>query len=323
MQTPGILVMAGMGKESLARVSGYAKTAERIGLRSFLVTEGPGTDSLALSQHIASITPRIQVGTGIANIYTRHPSLLAAHAMAIDTLAPGRLLLGLGTSHLPVNSAYGISMDKPLGAMRDCVAVLRKSFRGEPVISRPGFTAAKAEGKIAVYIAGISPKSIELTGEIADGSLPLNYCPRGLKEVVDGIGRGAQRAGRSAADVSIALIMHCCVCPDRAVALRSVKGALAMYGSLPFYNRLFARQGFVKEAEAIMAAATKGDMAGAAAAVSDAMAEEIAAMGTAQECRKKVEEFEKAGATYVLLYPVPIEGNYDRGARAVLEAFGS
>jgi 5,10-methylenetetrahydromethanopterin reductase len=323
MQTPGILVMGRMGKEPLARLAEYAKKAEQIGLRSFLVTEGPATDSLAVSQYLASITSRIDVGTGITNIYTRHPSVMGAHAMTIDALAPGRLQLGLGTSHKPVNAAYGINMDKPLAALRDCVATIRKMFRGEPLLNRPGMTAAKAEGKIAVNIAGISPKSIELTGEIADGSLPLNYGPRGLKEVVDGIARGAQRAGRDPKEVSIALIMHCCVCPDRAVALRSVKGALANYGSLPFYNRLFVRQGFVKEAQAIIAAASKGDMAGAAAAVSDQMADEIAAMGTAQECRKKLEEFERAGASYVLLYPVAIEGSYDRGARAVLDAFGS
>jgi 5,10-methylenetetrahydromethanopterin reductase len=321
MQTPGMLVMGSSGREALARLWGYARNAEQIGLRSFLVTEGPGTDSLAVAQYIASVTSRIHVGTGIANIYTRHPSVLAGHSMTIDALAPGRLLLGLGTSHKPVNAAHGINMDKPLGALRDCVAALRKVFRGEPLINRPGFTAPKAEGKIAVYIAGISPKSIELTGEIADGSLPLNYGPRGLKEVVDGIQRGAQRAGRDPKEVAVALIMHCCVCPDRALALKSVKAALAMYGSMPFYNRLFVRQGFTREAEAIMAAATKGDMAGAAAAVSDPMAEEIAAMGTAADCKRKVDEFERAGAAYVLLYPVSIDGSYDRGVRAILQAF--
>ena len=321
MQTPGILVMAGNGREPLNQLSEYAKTAEQIGLRSFLVTETPATDSLAAAQHVASVTTRIHVGTGIANIYTRHPSVLAGHAITIDALAPGRLLLGLGTSHRMVNDAYGINMDKPLTAMRQCVTALRKAFRGEPMINRPGFNPPKAEGKISIYIAGISPKSIDLTGEVADGSLPLNYCPRGLKEVVDGVNAGARRAERDPKEVVIALIMHCCVCPDAAVALRSVKRTMAMYGSTPFYNRLFVRQGFRKEAEAIMAAAAKGDMNGAAAAVSDQMAQEVAAMGSAQDCKRKVDEFERAGASYVLLYPVPIEGNYDQGVRAVLQAF--
>jgi alkanesulfonate monooxygenase SsuD/methylene tetrahydromethanopterin reductase-like flavin-dependent oxidoreductase (luciferase family) len=181
----------------------------------------------------------------------------------------------------------------------------------------------KAERKIPIYIAGVSPKSIELTGELADGSLPVNYAPHGLKEVVDGIANGAKRAGRNPQEVTIALIMPCCVCSDRAAALRSVKRTLALYGTMPFYNRLFVRQGFTREAEGIAAAVAKGDMASAAEAVSEEMAEKVAAMGTAAECQKKVEEFEKAGASYVVLYPVPIDGDYDRGVRAVLEAFGS
>ena len=69
------------------------------------------TDSLALAQHFVSHTDRIQVGTGITNLYLRHPLLAALHVMTIDQLAPGRMLLGLGTSHVPVNAAFGISMD--------------------------------------------------------------------------------------------------------------------------------------------------------------------------------------------------------------------
>jgi alkanesulfonate monooxygenase SsuD/methylene tetrahydromethanopterin reductase-like flavin-dependent oxidoreductase (luciferase family) len=105
------------------------------------------------------------------------------------------------------------------------------------------------------------------------------------------------------------------------VALRSARQQLAVYGQMPFYNRLFARHGFQKEAEQIMAAALKGDQAGAAAAVSEPMVEETTIIGTAQECLKQVEAFEKAGASYVILYPMPIDGDLDRGVRATLEAF--
>jgi alkanesulfonate monooxygenase SsuD/methylene tetrahydromethanopterin reductase-like flavin-dependent oxidoreductase (luciferase family) len=184
-----------------------------------------------------------------------------------------------------------------------------------------GLGVPKAERKIPIYVAGISPKSVVLTGEVADGSLPLNYAPHGLKEVVGGIAQGAEKAGRSAAEVTIALIMHCCVCADRGVALRSVKRTLSFYGRMPFYNRLFARQGYQKEAEEITAGWAKGDANAAAAAISDRMAEQIAAMGTPQDCQRKVEEFEKAGAAYVVLYPTAIDGDYDKGVRAVLEAF--
>jgi alkanesulfonate monooxygenase SsuD/methylene tetrahydromethanopterin reductase-like flavin-dependent oxidoreductase (luciferase family) len=323
MQTPGMLILSNMAPGTIERLVTYARMAENRGLRNFLVTESL-TDSLAIAQHIASKTTRIQVGTGITNIYLRHPLLAALHAIAIDQIAPGRMLLGLGTSHVPTNKAYGIAMDKPLTALREYLTTVAQVFRGDyqgTSGARTLTTVPKAERKIPIYVAGISPKSVVLTGELADGSLPLNYAPHGLKEVVAGITQGAQKAGRSAADVTIALIMHCCVCPDRAVALRSVKRTLAFYGRMPFYNRLFARQGYQREADEITAGWAKGDVNVAAAAVSDQMAEQIAAMGTAKECQKKVEEFEKAGASYVILYPTAIDGDYDKGVRAVLETF--
>ena len=71
-----------------------------------------------------------------------------------------------------------------------------------------------------------------------------------------------------------------------------------------------------------MAAAEKNDMAAAAEAVSEEMAEQVAALGSPQECQKKVEEFERAGASYVILYPTAIDGDYERGVNAVLDAFG-
>lgn len=324
MQTPGMLIFSSLASGAAERAVTYAQMAEARGLRNFLVTESL-TDSLALAQHLATVTSRIQVGTGITNLYLRHPLIAALHTLTIDRIAPGRVLLGLGTSHVPTNRAYGISMEKPLTALREYLTTVASVFQGKyegtAAAAARGLAVPRAERKIPVYVAGISPKSIALTGELADGSLPLNYAPHGLKEVVDGIALGAQRAGRSPADVTIALIMHCCVCPDRAVALRSVRRTLAFYGRMPFYNRLFVRQGFQKEAEGIAAAAAREDMAAVAEAVSEDMAEQIAALGTAQECQKKAEEFEKAGASYVILYPTAIDGDYDRGVRAVLEAF--
>ncbi len=325
MQTPGILLMSNMAPGNINTMTNYAKKAEAIGLRNFLVTESM-TDSLALAQHFVTQTSKIQVGTGITNLYLRHPLLAALHVMTIDQLAPGRMLLGLGTSHVPINNAFGIGMDKPLTALREYVSSLSKIFRGEDealaALAARGIAAPRPVGKIPIYVAGISPRSIGVTGELADGSLPLNYAPHGLKEVVDGISQGAEKAGRSPSDVQIALIMHCCVSDDKAVALRSVKQTLSFYGRMPYYNRLFVRQGYEKEAAGITAGWEKDDAPAAAAAISDEMATQVAAIGSAQECRDKVEEFEKGGASYVILYPTAIDGDYDTGINAVLNAFG-
>ena len=129
MQTPGMVVFSGFGltPDGVQRTAAYAQMAEERGFRNFLVTEA-ASDALALAQHIASVTARIQVGTAIFNIYLRPPLLAALHALTIDAVAPGRLFLGLGTSHAILNQAYGIPMDKPLTALRTYVATMTSVF---------------------------------------------------------------------------------------------------------------------------------------------------------------------------------------------------
>ena len=162
--------------------------------------------------------------------------------MTIDRVAPGRMLLGLGTSHVPLNRSFGVAMDKPLTALREYVQAVSSIFRGDyegmKWMASAGLPMPQTTSKIPIYLAGISPKSILLTGELADGSLPVNYAPHGLKELVDGIAEGARQAGRSPSEVTLAPMVHCCVCSDRAVALRSVKQTLSFYARMPFYNRL-------------------------------------------------------------------------------------
>ena len=326
MQTPGLLVFgAGVSKDTVQRTVGYAKTAEARGFHSCLVTEA-ASDALSLAQHIASVTSRIQVGTAITNIFLRPPLLAAMQALTINAVAPGRLFLGLGTSHGPLNQAYGLPMDKPLTALRMYVHTLDRVFRGEheglAQMARMGMAVAKPETKIPIALAGVSPKSLQLTGEVADASIPTPYGAGMLKEVVDAIAVGAKKAGRSPQEVAINPIVHTLVCADRDTALRSAKQHLAFYASMPFYNRVFVRHGLQSEATNVMTAVSKGNMAGAAEAISERMIEQTAVVGTAQECAKKVEEIEKAGATRVILYPIAIDGDYDRGVKAVFDAFG-
>lgn len=325
MQPPGLVLYNSLAPGSLEKTVTYARMAEERGFRNVLVSEA-GSDALALAQQLANMTSRIQVGTCITNIYLR-PSILAAlHAMTIDRFAPERLLLGLGTSSEALNNLYGVVMEKPATVLRNYLTTVAGVFRGDheqlSQMKAMGMAVPRAAHKIPIYVGSASSQCLRITGGLADGCFTSQCAPHGLKEVMDHLAQGAQRAGRSLTDIPLAPLVHCCVCADRGVALRAVRRTLASYGQRPLYNRFFARQGFVKEAEQIAAAAAKRDMAAAEAAVSETMAEQVAAMGTAQECQKKVEEFTNAGASYVVLFPMAIEGNYERGVKAALEAFG-
>ena len=324
MRTPGLVLYNSLAPGSVEKTVTYAQMAEERGFRNVLVSEA-GSDSLALAQHLASVTSRIQVGTCITNIYVRPALLAALHAITIDRFAPERLLLGLGTSSEALNKVYGVAMKNPAATLREYVKTVAGIFRGEHEIlaqmKAMGMAAPRAAHKIPIYVGTASSLCLGVTGELADGCFTSQCAPHGLKEVIGHLATGAQRAGRSVEDVPVAPLVHCCVCADRGVALRAVRRTLASYGQRPLYTRFFARQGFVKEAEQLAAAAVKRDMAAAEAAISEDLAEQVAAMGTAQECRKRVEEFEKAGASYVILFPMAIDGDYDRGVRATLEAF--
>jgi 5,10-methylenetetrahydromethanopterin reductase len=245
--------------------------------------------------------------------------------MTIDRFAPGRLLLGLGTSSEALNKLYGVEMQKPAVVLREYVQSLASALRGEhetlSQMKKMGMVLPQAAHQIPVYVGTASQKCLEVTGELADGCFTSQCAPHGLQEVKEHLARGAQRAGKSLVDIPLAPLLHCCVEADRGVALRAVRRVLAAYGQRPIYNRFLARQGFSKEAEQIAAAAAKGDMTAAAAAVSEDMAEQVAAMGTPQQCHKKVEDFEKAGASYMVLFPMAIDGDYDRSVRATLNAF--
>jgi 5,10-methylenetetrahydromethanopterin reductase len=325
MQTPALVLTNSLAPGAVENLAAYARMAEERGFRSVLVSEA-GSDALAVAQHLASVTARIQVGTCITNVYLRPPLLAALHAMTIDRFAPGRLLLGLGTSSEALNKLYGVEMRKPAAVLREYVRSLTSALRGEhetlAAMKAMGMAVPRAAHEIPVYVGTASQKCLEVTGESAGGCFTSQCAPHGLQEVKEHLARGAQRVGRSVTDIPLAPLVHTCVSADRGVALRAVRRVLAAYGQRPLYNRFLARQGFVKEAEQIATAAAKGDMAAAAAAVSEEMAERVGAMGTPEQCHKKIEEFEKAGASYVVLFPMAIDGDYDRGVRTALEAFG-
>ena len=105
----------------------YAQLAEERGFRNALVSEA-GSDSLALAQHIAGVTKRIQVGTCVANVYLRSPLLAALHAITIDRFTPERLLLVLGTSSEALNNAYGVAMQKPAATLREYIRTVAGVF---------------------------------------------------------------------------------------------------------------------------------------------------------------------------------------------------
>src|SRR5215831_4579125 len=124
-------------------------------------------DALACAEAVAVVTNRIKVGTGIANVWFRHPVLTAATAVTIDELSDGRMLLGLGVSHRPLMEALGVPMEAPRQYLREYVGRVQQAMTGHLPGMPPEATPAAPAVPICHRV--VSLQTGALGGEIADG----------------------------------------------------------------------------------------------------------------------------------------------------------
>jgi alkanesulfonate monooxygenase SsuD/methylene tetrahydromethanopterin reductase-like flavin-dependent oxidoreductase (luciferase family) len=281
-----------------ADIVDWSRRAESRGFRAVLVPES-FNDSLAYAQAIAAATTRLQVGTAIANVYLRHPSLLAQQAAAVQAFSGGRLLLGLGVGHRVVNASLGIEMGDPLAKLRDVVATLRNGWTKGPFQPRP-------ETPPKILLAAIASTAIEAGGEIADGVIFNLFPVTRYAKALGWLRRGAERAGRDAAPMEVCHFTTCYLGDDRQACLHEAKRMLARYANLPFYGNMLAKAGFASEVEAVRAAMKARDVAKAEREVSDAMADAVTLCGRPEACRERLAEYERVGATTAVVFPNPV-----------------
>ena len=276
----------------------WAQRAEALGWSAVFIPES-FNDSLAYAEAVALATSRIRVGTAITNIYLRHPTLLAQQAAAVQEFSGGRLVLGLGVGHRAVNEPLGIDMGDPLGRMREVIETLRAAWTKGPHQPRPAVPPR-------LLAAALRRPMIELAGELADGVIfnlfTVERYPRALAHLAS----GAVRAGRDPKALEVCHFTTCYLADDRSAALHEAKRMLACYANLPFYGRMLAESGFADEVTAVRAAWKRGDVAGAEAAVSDAMADAVTLVGDPARCRERLAAYRAAGATSTVVFPNPV-----------------
>src|SRR5207247_1167580 len=172
------LGVAFLGADAPRHVAGWARAAEGAGLGSVWLIEDyfyPG--AFALAGAAAAVTERAVVGIGVVNPYTRHPALLAMETATLAGLAPGRVVLGLGTSNrVWIEERMGIPFTAPLESVRECVEIVRRLLAGERLTFRgqrfavDGVALESAPTRdVPIFLGVKGPKALRLAGEIADG----------------------------------------------------------------------------------------------------------------------------------------------------------
>ena len=307
------IVAATFSGLSFADLQELAQEAESAGFEAIFLPEFMN-DALANCQVVLPVTSRLKAASWVANIYLRHPVLCAQTAVAVDYTSRGRFILGLGVSHRPiVEGVYQEHMERPRDFLRQYVTTVRRIVTGQGYPDAPVQPQAATHG-VPIYIAALALGTVELAGELADGVM-LDLCPTSrLPRVQAALDRGAARAGRNAAAVDVTLGLLACVSDDLQAARTAAKAALAMYGALPFYNKLFQTSGFEQEA----AAFSRGE----AQAVSDRMVEELVLFGPPARCCEQLAAFRAAGIQLPIIRPVPVgDQPYAQAMRKAIETF--
>jgi coenzyme F420-dependent oxidoreductase len=282
--------------------------AEALGYDSVWVGESWGRDGFTWLTQLAGQTRRIKLATGITPIYSRSPAVIAQTVASLDEISDGRVILGLGTSGpIVIENWHGAPFERPLRRMREYIEIIRLILSGERVnyqgeiFHLKGFRLPFTPPRAAVpmYIASLGPQNLRLTGELADGWLPIYLDARALPRFQHDLARGAQKAGRVLTSIDVAPYILACVSADVEAARSLVKAHLAYYigGMGTFYANLISNYGFENVVHRVRQAWGAGDRQAAAGQVTDAMVAHLAICGTPQEGRTQLERYRAAGVT--------------------------
>ena len=284
------------------------KVADDCGVDTVWVDETWGADVFTLLAWLATQTRNIKVGPGIVNIFSRSPAALAQHFATLDMLSEGRAVIGLGTTSANVvEHFHGIPFDRPLTRMRECVDIIRMLLRGEPLkyegkifkLER-GFTFREFHPRrdaIPIFIGSITPRSVRLTAEIADGWMPM-WTPRshwesevsGFRDLVATAGRDpAQTVVRSSGSVVVTDE------PERAYERIAATTAYYVARMGDFHYEHFVRMGFGEVADRIRAAWQEGGSAAGRSAVPPELVREMGVAGPLDECIEWIDAQAAAG----------------------------
>ncbi len=306
------------------RAATFVQEAEKLGVDYAWTAETWGFDAATPIGYLAAKTDRIKLGTGILQLGSRSPAMLAMTAMTLNSMSKGRFTLGLGASGPQVVEGWhGVRFAHTLPRIRDAVNIVRMASRGERVAYKGDYYELPlpgGEGKalrtsappqeFPIYLATLSPKSLELTGELADGWVGTSFMPEHADVFFDHIRKGAERAGRTLADIDLQAAAGAVAFGDdieKLIAPRKpgLAFTLGAMGSRQhnFYNAAYRRAGYADEAVAVQKLYLEGKREEATALVPDEMVLQTNLIGTEQMVRERVRKHRDAGVTTLRVQP--------------------
>lgn len=272
------------------------------GYSDLFTAEVAGTDAFTPLAAAAAWSPELRLGTAIASVFARGPALLAMEAASLAELAPGRFVLGIGSSSPLVVEGWNAGrLHRPLTRMRDTLLFLGRAFAGERIdevfetFAVRGFALERPPSVApSLMLAALGPRMLALAGAASDGAILGLLMPQdvpALAKTVRNTGPGSEIA------------MRIGVVPTRDIetARHHCRRILAAYLNVPAYAALHTDLGRGEIVQAIQAAWKSGDRAAAVGRVPPEWSDEFFAIGPPERCRERIERFCAAGVSTPIL----------------------
>ena len=275
---------------------------------SVWIPETWGMENFSMLGAVANNTKHQKIGSSIINIYSRSPSTISMGAATIDSLSDGRLILGLGTSSVPiVEDFHGGVFENPVQRMREYVEIIRLSLRKKQInysgkiFNLKNFTLLIEPNRewIPIYLAAINQKMVNLTWEIADGVI---FYLRPIEEMKKTI---SKMQSQKKIDVSCQIIT--CVSENSEEAVKRARKTIAFYISVgKIYREFLKKNGFETDTSNIFEEFKKSGFKSNHELVTDHMLKSLCIAGTPDESKLQLQKFRDAGIDLPIIQFNPI-----------------
>ncbi|MEU4646972.1 LLM class F420-dependent oxidoreductase [Nocardia fluminea] len=322
---------------SINYTDGFKETAaevadlERAGLDIVFVPEAYSFDAVSALGFLAARTERVQLASGILQLYTRTPSLTAMTAAGLDYVSDGRFILGIGASGPQVIEGFhGVAYDAPIGRTRELLEICRTVWRREklnyqgkyyqiPLPAERGTGLGKelklinhpVRADIPVLLAALGPKNVELAAEVANGWQPIFFLPEKAKDVWgDALAAGKAKRDPALGELDIFAGPALAIGENVTGLLEFVKPHLALYiGGMGakgknFYHTLATKYGYGEAADRIQELYLAGDKQAATQAVPDELVRDVSLIGPEGFVKERIAAMAEAGVTTLNVTPI-------------------
>ena len=249
-----------------------------------------------------------KIGSSIINIYSRSPSLIAMGAATLDTISNKRLILGLGTSSIPiVEDFHGQKFASPVQRMKEYVEIVRLALTSEKINYNGEIFSLKdfsllikpPRKEIPIYLAAVNQKMLELTWNIADGVIFYLRPKAEMKQTIE------KMQSQRTIDTSLQIIT--CIDNDCEKARTRAKKTLSFYIAVgKIYREFLELNGYSDMVQEIYNEYNKTGLKKLDGLISDKILDDLCIAGTPDDGIKKLQAFREAGIDLPIIQFNPI-----------------